>query len=194
MNFEIKIKALCLIFAFIFFSSTLRAQAKSVDVDLSDDSVWFQYNQMLIGEKFSNAELSGSFMYNTSDSRLFTVGLEMVEEVTFMTTWFDVGVGGKLFFGNVDDNDFLNLGLGGRLRYVIPKIKQVSIGANAYYAPEIVSFFDSKGLWKVGFQINYNILEQSSVYFGYRAIKTDLNKKKDVTIDKGVYLGLQISF
>lgn len=189
-----KLKTFCLTFALAFFSFTFAAQAQSIDISLSDDSAMFQYSQMIMGENFSNLELSGGFLYDTSDNRLFALGLELVEDLEFMTTFLEVGIGGKLFFSSVNEIESLNLGLGGRFSYFIPKINQLSLGSYGYYAPNIVSFYDSDRSWIVGVQLNYNILEQAAVYVGYRVIKTDIKNSGEITVDEGVHVGLKITF
>lgn len=174
------------------FSGSLQAQG--LDINLSNDSVQINYAKQLSSDQYGRKEAIAGLLYNRSDNIMFDAGLQIVDEAGSKTPGLEAGIGVKLYAGKTKSRQYLNLGLGGLLGFRPLSFNRLIFNISAYYAPSIVSFLDSSGLWELGAQIGYEIVPSASVYVGYRDIHTDIDVRGERTVDKGAFIGVSMNF
>lgn len=166
------------------------AQADSLDINLNDDTVEAAY-----ATYFRTAELSFGGLYNedredwVAHAGLLALG---VRESRGSRSY--AGLGGKLFFASVNDEEILALGLGGLLRW-FPGNGPVGVGASLFYAPDVVTGMDGEKFWEFTARVEFEVVkETASLYLGYRKIRAELDTGAKVDVDEDPHIGVRISF
>jgi hypothetical protein len=164
--------------------------ADSIDVNLNNDSI-----QAVYARKLPTAEFSLGFLDNSDrHDWVASAGLLVFGDNRSAGTRTEVGVGGKIYYASVGNQNVYALGLGGQAR-VFPNNGPIGIGGYVFYAPDIVTSGDGKQFWEAGARIEFEVVKNTaSVYLGYRKVRAELEVGGHVTVDSGGNVGLQINF
>lgn len=112
-------------------------------------------------------------------------------------TGFYVGLGVKAVYTSIDnsDLDYMALPIGGELSYVFANTIPVGITLSASYAPQSLSFLDSKDYLEYRFEVFAQLMNRASLYLGYRNIDTNYeDSSEDYTYNKSGYFGIKFAF
>jgi len=138
-----------------------------------------------------------NFMNATDNQKLFGAGIgatnkfEGVEgvELTF---------GAKFVWADLTDDNFSALPLMAKVRYSLPplmyNIPQVAFEGKVLYAPDALSFGDSKRYREFRFSGDIEIIENVKLYAGYRNIHTGYGSEKDYVFDNSYFAGIKMSY
>jgi hypothetical protein len=163
--------------------------AGSLDINLSDDSVRVNYSA-----PFHSAEYDVGFLYNEDDDWVANLGLLAHGIQESSTSRLKASFGGKVYYADFNDEEALALGLGGRISY-FPNNLPVGFGGYIFYATDVVTGLDAERFYDAGVHVEWEIMQTTSIYFGYRKVEMRLEKNgKDVKIDDGGHVGLKINF
>ncbi len=180
--------------------ASVTASARSLDVDLSNDSVQARY-VTFAGDTtgLGNSELDLGILYSSpqdskDDSVLGMAGLLVTGDAGTGSPGLSVGVGFKLFGGSVDGNSLAALALSGQLRYHPKAMGRLGLTGQIHYAPNIVTFIDADRFSSVTARVEYEVHPQAIVYLGYRKVWADLSNGPNIDLDNGGHIGLQILF
>lgn len=175
--------------ALAFASGT--AAADSLDVNIHNDALRIVYGMGL--ESVSRgAELEFGHMFNQDDQSVSHLGFIVSGENWSNAGVFDIGLGARGVYVDVDHLDATALALGGRVRF--SPIQRLGVGAFAFHAPEIVSN-DADGYTEWGVRLDYQVLPQAFVYVGYREIELELEDGgPEVELDDEGHLGMRLMF
>ncbi len=187
--------------AILTFSIAGAASARSLDIDLSNDSIQARY-VTFAGDTtgLGNSELDLGVLYSSSnagngdDSLLGMLGLLVTGDAGSGSPGLSVGVGFKLFGGSVDGNSLAALAVSGQLRYHPQSLGRLGLTGQLHYAPNIVTFIDADRFSSVTARVEYEVHPQAIVYLGYRKVWADLSQGPNVDLDNGGHIGLQILF
>lgn len=175
--------------SFLLFAT--RALADSFDINLSNDSIHAIY-----GRAFGAAEvtLGGLYVDKDDDPWAAHLGLLVSGEPRSAASRSEAGLGARLYYASAGSNDAAALALGGQFRW-FPGDGPVGVGAYGYFAPDIVTGLDAKRLWEAGARVEFEVVRGTAhVYLGYRRLELRLDNDTDVTLDKGVHVGVRIAF
>jgi hypothetical protein len=86
------------------------------------------------------------------------------------------------------------LAIGGQLRYSVPPYRRLILGAEGYYAPDVVTSSPAENVSYSSAYVGYEVVPDALVYFGYRDISADLRDRGDRTIDSGWHFGVRFAF
>ena len=102
----------------------------------------------------------------------------------------------KLVYFDLDgaDLDGSALALGGFFRHTLSSANLVSIRADLFYAPSVVSFGDSDRYLELSVRAEYKLMERADLFAGIRKIEIGLEDFNDADIDEGAFAGLVIHF
>ncbi len=165
------------------------AQAATIDLNLSNESVRAEYDAPLPQTRL---HLSVGGMYHEedgSDATLLHSGLHTQED----TAQYSVGVGAKGYWLNADGVNGFAVGIGGQGSFSVPQLPLVRFGGHLYFAPKVTSFSDVDGLTDFAVRASYQALKDVDVYVGWRKVSTDINGN-DGSLDKGLNLGFVMNF
>ena len=112
------------------------------------------------------------------------------------TTGVEVALGATLYGASVDDpdEDVSAVALTGEL-YVTPQdFNRARLAFAVSYAPEVLTFGEGKSLLDTAARIEYEVLNETRVYIGYRLTRVELEDAGDQDLQKGAQLGLNITF
>jgi len=170
-------------------------KADALDLNLNNDSVQLLYiSPFTSSDGIGGANLEVGVIYTEADDYLGIIGLDIKGEAGSGSPGLVAGVGLRGYGIGLDNIDISALAIGGLVQYSPPALNRLSVVAQVFYAPEILTFMDGKHLQSVEFRIEYKILTQATVYLGYRDIEADLDAGGSVDIDNGGHLGLRFTF
>lgn len=165
------------------------AQAATIDLNLSNESVRAEYDAPLPQTRLN---LSVGGMYHeedNADATLLHAGLHTQENMA----QYSMGVGAKGYWLNADGVNGFAVGLGGQGSFSVPQLPLVRFGGHFYFAPKVTSFSDLDGLTDMSIRASYQALRDVDVYLGWRKVSTDI-KGNDSSLDKGFNIGFVMNF
>lgn len=180
----------------IFFA--VASYAQTAAISLSENSALMRYSLLVGGQSFGRSESGVSLVYNENGGYLFDASFQVVDEVGAKFPGFYVGIGGKLYGGAINSDQFSAVGLGTQLRYSVFGMERVNIGFDGYYAPSVVSWLDATSLWELAGRLGYELLPQAMIYIEYRQFamtkeNADGNEQS-FDIDAAGRFGIQVEF
>lgn len=106
------------------------------------------------------------------------------------------GLGGRT--GYIDGEDSgqngVPLAVGGYVKYTLPYRNRLSIRADIYYAPDILTALDLERYEDYSVRLAYNFLRDGDIYIGARYVKGKFDNDSDPLFDNGLHLGVNIRF
>lgn len=164
--------------------------ADSIDINLNDDSI-----QAIYASNWRTAEFNMGLLTNTDqDDWAASAGLLALGEKQTGASRIEGGLGGKIYFADVADQDVLALGLGGEFR-AFPNNGPIGFSGYLYYAPNVVTAMDGERFWEAGARVEFEMVKKTAnIYLGYRKMRADLDNGQDVTVDSGLHAGVKITF
>jgi len=164
--------------------------ANSLDINLNNETIQATY-----ATNWRAAEMNFGFLNNTDQKDwAASVGLLSSGERQTGSTRIEGGLGGKLYWADVADQDVLALGLGGEFRS-FPNNGPIGISGYLYFAPDVVTSMDGKKFLEWGARVEFEMVKKTAnIYLGYRKMRADLKDGRDVTLDSGGHVGVKITF
>lgn len=105
----------------------------------------------------------------------------------------DVLLGARLFWLDSEDEHVYGVALGGGVKANI--IDKLSASGEAYYAPDVTTGGDSENILDLSTQLNYQLIENGTVFVGYRFYEIDTdNRFRNDEIYDAPYIGVKFSF
>jgi hypothetical protein len=179
----------------VMMTAASAVKADALDLNLNNDSVQLLYiSPFTSNEGIGGANLEVGVIYTEADDYLGIIGLDVKGEAGSGSPGLVAGVGVRGYAIGLDTIDISALAIGGLVQYSPPALNRLSVVAQVFYAPEILTFMDGKHMQSVEFRVEYKILTQATVYLGYRDIEADLDFGGSVDIDDGGHLGLRFTF
>ncbi len=171
------------------------AQAAEFELALSKDSAAIDIlnDSAMLGS--GGAELSFGGLYNDADDIEAHIGL-LVRGVPAGEQPFSFGLGGRIYFANLDEPDASvgALALGAGARYLIPGNIPMAVGADVYFAPGITTFSDGEDLLDLKIRFEADVLPSATAFIGYRNVVVNIEDGPSYDIDENVHLGIRILF
>jgi len=178
--------------AVLLCGSTL-VMAQEIDLTLSDNSALFRYLHHS-NSGYGHSEVDAGFLYTNDNDFLLMLGIQVEGEAGSGSPGLSAGVGVKGFTANTDAFDLFAVGIGGELRYSPPSISRLGFRIQLYHAPGIVTFMDADRFTYGTLSVEYEVLQQATVYLGYRNVETDIRGQGNAELDDDSHIGLRIMF
>lgn len=104
----------------------------------------------------------------------------------------DVSLGARLFFLDAESEDGFGaaLGIGGQTLLA----DKFSVSGQVYYSPEIITGGDFESTLDLEIRVNYQLIENGSLYVGYRSFEVDSEKFGSFDIYEDPYIGIKFTF
>ena len=176
--------------------AALPAAADSLDFNLSSDAAKLSYTRDLGPE---GLEAGAGLLHHDDDGEIFEGELHLVDRPEPGREALLLGIGGKVPVISDDrrDADGAALAIGGKLHYTLPMYNRAAVAADLYFAPSVTSVSDIDGYQEYAVRGEFKVLEDASVYLGYRNIELSYDGNSlggDRDYEDGVYGGLRIDF
>ncbi|WP_440903677.1 YfaZ family outer membrane protein [Catenovulum sp. SX2] len=164
--------------------------ANYLTADISNDA----FKAEISSDKLvQNARITATGIATDDDANLFAVSAVVagpVQEIENVTA----GLGGKLYFNDVNDENMQAFALGGYAEYQVPNAKNVSLLAEFFYAPGITASDDIDYQTDLNLRVSYQLLPNGAFFAGYRRIQVNIENGRNVSLDKGLHLGFEFQF
>lgn len=179
--------------ALALLGSSSAAFADAIDINLSNDVAQFQYMAPMGNISQGKSEFHIGFLYNDSDNVMGEAGLLVMNSAGRSDVSFGLGI--KTVAVTMDSNHGMALALGGQVRLAPLPDKKFGITGNIHLAPDIVTFGDADSYTETSVRVEYEIMQQTAAYAGYRKIEFGAKAgATDYTLDEGVHLGVRVAF
>ncbi len=180
-----KPSSLALLVGSVFVSTSFEVEADRLSFGLQDKSASVAFAAQVAPQALVTSE----YLYHTDNGSLFDVGLH----ATHKKGVHELGVGGKLVaaFGK-QSRTGQALAFGGLYRAAI--IRDLYVGASAYYSPTVLGFGDVSRHLQWDANLEYALMPNASLMLGYREVKMEFDSKPKLTLTDGFYLGLALQF
>jgi YfaZ precursor len=93
-----------------------------------------------------------------------------------------------------NDRDLLVIGLGLLASYQPPQLQGLGVYARAQYAPELLCFLDSEGLYELAIGLSYTVTPKATLSLEYQNTDVDFKNAGHQNIDDSLRLGVIFHF
>lgn len=187
----------------LFSRSTLIAllapmavSAHTVDLAVGEDAFRAAYEGDVAPAAGGTLKAEVGALHNTDEGDLIHLGLKVRGDAGGNTTGVEGALGATLYGASLDkpDEDVSAVALTGEL-YVTPQdLNRARLALMLNYAPEVLTFGEGKSLLDAAARIEYEVLNETRVYVGYRLTRVELEDAGDQDLQKGAQLGLNVTF
>lgn len=163
------------------------AMADQVDFALNNDAFSASYTSSRLG---NGASVDADWFHHVNRGNVVGLGLKIDQ----FRGGDSVSLGGKLVVISNDVKDASALALGGAFSVGLPGEPRVRFGGHAWFAPSVTSFADTDGFTDIDLRVGYRVLDRGELYVGYRYINVGYKNHRDLTVQDGLMVGMNLSF
>lgn len=180
--------------AMAFLSCGTVAQAGSLAIGLNDYSAEAILTQPVIEDRQGISEIYVRGLYNSrTDTTLGEAGLDVFGNIAGLQA-LKLGIGGRLYAADVDNEDVLAIALGGLARLDPAALNGVGAQLRIFYAPRILSFAECDRLLETGLEVNYEIMPRARVFMEYGNTKVNTESRGNIRADESIRFGVVFAF
>ncbi len=168
------------------------AGAHEIDLSVNADAFRTVYATAL----GASARFEGGVLHNSAAGDVFSAGVLAVGAPSVGKQKLAAGIGGRLAYldGDGSQRDGYALGLGGSVRWVLPRYDRVALSAEGYWAPEVLCGGDADEYLDGTVRAGFSITRQAEVYVGARYVRADYDNRPATHFDTGLNTGLNLRF
>ena len=106
------------------------------------------------------------------------------------------GLGGRLAYldGEGNNREGYALGVGGSVRWVIPRYNRFAVSGEYYWAPDVLAGGDAEKYVDGTIRVGYSFTKQAEAYIGARYVGADYDDRPSILFDTGMHIGLELRF
>ena len=196
-------KALILIMVMTPFSTVMAA---ALDLRLGSKTAEVNYMMQDATFGYGGADMSLGVFLNENDDVLATGSILVSGSSAGDVNGLHFGVGAKVYAGVLDfpspkDNqEGASIAIGGQARYIFAGKTPMAILVEGFYAPDVTSASDFKGLTEIRLAFELEITPSARAYIGYRKLEVEVNKglvnnnDNDRELDDKGHIGVRFAF
>ena len=161
------------------------AAANEIELSFSDELIDLRYTMDHYNNFFGRAAIARSD-YDDIDTNHANYTIFAQDKLES----FDVLLGARAFWLDAEDDDGYGVALGiGVSREILFKLHA---SVEVYYAPDIITGGDFDDLFDADLRLRYQLLENASLFVGYRKLEVDAGQDVDIYDDP--YVGIKFVF
>jgi len=166
--------------------------AHEIDLSVNADAFRAAYATSL----GTSARFEGGVLHNSDAGDVFSAGVLAVGDPLVGQLKLTAGIGGRLAYldGDGSQRDGYALGLGGSVRWVLPRYDRVALSAEGYWAPEVLCGGDADEYLDGTVRAGFSITRQADVYVGARYVRADYDDRPATHFDTGLNIGFNLRF
>ena len=175
------------------FLLCMNASAGEIDLSFNSDAFRVIYAQDI---ETNNLAWDAGFLNNSDKGYVINASLYLTGFASDGSNPLEAGLGGRSGYVDGDDSgqSGIPLALGGYLKYTLPNLNRISIRADAYYAPDILTAIDMEKYEDYTLKVSYNVMKQGDIYVGVRYVKAEFDNNTSQLIDNGMHVGIDLRF
>lgn len=138
----------------------------------------------------------GAFINETGDSLLHATIMARGVNIS-NGTQYKLGAGMKVIGGDLEIDEkvsALALGFQASILLGYADTNPLDFTVEGFFAPGITSFSDAEQFSEIAARLQVEVIGQARAYLGYRRITFDTNDFGEQRLDRGIHLGLNITF
>lgn len=168
------------------------AAAHEIDISVNGDA----FRSVFATSLKDNLRVEGGVLHNGDAGSLVSAGLLVTGDVTPGGEKLTAGIGARLAWldGDGSQRDGYALGLGGSVRWALPRYERFAVSAEGYWAPEVLSGGDADEYLDGTVRFGYSVTRQADVYLGARYVRADYNNRPSTFFDTGLDVGFNLRF
>lgn len=166
------------------------AMAASLDVDLNNDTLVGQYH---FSDKYAELGISAGAMLTDDKGELLHLTLRTQGQLANEQA-LRGGFGVRAYLASPRGGDnYQALALGGFIEMTVPKVPDLSLSLEVYYAPSITLTDDIDNQREINFRVSYQLFKNAAVYAGVRHLEVEQDDF-DYEFDEGPHVGFSLQF
>lgn len=168
------------------------ARAHDINLSLNDGAVRAAY-----GTVFSNGlRFETGWLTDSDEGDVVHAGLLVVGDVMPGGQKLTGGIGARLAYldGEGNNREGYALGVGGSVRWVIPRYNRFAVYGEYYWAPDILSGGDAEEYVDGTIRLGYSITRQAEIYLGARYTGAEYDDRPEILFDTGMHAGFELRF
>lgn len=171
----------------------------SLDLNFNDDSARLTFARLIDDDKL---EIDAGWLHHQDRGNLVSVSLGRFGEAGGGDQSVAAAIGGRLYLVDAEfgggttptlKQDGVALGIGGLFRLKLAGYDRIGFSGHGYYAPDVITFGDTKDLIELAGRVTYSVLREAEVYLGLRYINAGF-KTRDAKLDSGLHIGIRLEF
>ena len=175
-----------------FFLIGAPAGAHEVNLSFNDSALRATY-----ATGFSNGlRLDTGWLGDSDEGDVVHASLLVVGDVAPGGQKLTGGIGGRLAYldGEGNNREGYALGVGGSLRWVVPRYDRFTVYGEYYWAPEILSGGDAEKYVDASIRLGYSVTKQADLYVGARYTGAEYDDRPEILFDTGMHIGFELRF
>jgi len=169
------------------------AWSGELDLSFNDDAVRFLYIH-----DFDGSDLQGDLgiALNSDEGTAINASLYVTGLASDGTDPLEAGLGVRSGYvdGEFSKQNGIPVAVGGFVKYTFPAMNRLSLRAEGWIAPDVLSLGDLDRYQDFTFRAQYAVLKQADVYVGARYLNTEFSNGSRALIDNGLNIGFNIRF
>jgi hypothetical protein len=168
------------------------AGAHEINLGFNGDALRATY-----ATSFSNGvRVDAGWLTDSDEGDVVHAGLLVTGEVAPGGQALTGGLGGRLAYldGEGSNRDGYALGVGGALRWVVPRYNRFAVSGDLYWAPDILSGGDADEYYDASIRLGYSVTRQAEVYVGARYTGAEYDDRPSILFDTGMHAGFELRF
>lgn len=168
------------------------AVAHEIDLSLNEDALRFSY-ATVVGD---GLRIDGGLLTDSDEGEVFHAGLQVVGDAAQGGQKLTGGLGGRFAYldGDGSKREGYALGLGGSVRWAVPRYNRFAVTGELYWAPDILTGGDAEEYVDGTVRVGYSVTRQADVYLGARYVSADYDDRPSIKFDTGLHAGLTLRF
>ena len=174
------------------FCLAATAGAHEIDLSINSNALRAVYATSL-GD---NLRLDGGWLYDSDEGDVVHAGLQVTGDAGTGNKSLTAGIGARLAYldGDGGGRSGYALGVGGSLRWVLPRYDRFALSGEYFWAPDILSGGDAEKYVDGTVRIGFSVTRQAEVYVGARYTGADYNDRPSILFDTGMHAGFNLHF
>lgn len=176
----------------LVLSSAAIAATHELDLSLNSDAFRVGYAT----EVNDALRLEAGFLHDSDEGQVVHAGLVVTGDANPGTQDLSAGVGVRLAYldGDGSDREGYALGVGGSVRWLIPRYERFAVSGELYWAPDILAGGDAEEYVDSSIRLGYSVTRRAEIYVGARYLRADYDQRPSVNFDTGMNAGFNLRF
>jgi hypothetical protein len=168
------------------------AAAHEIDLSLNADALRLTYAT----EVGDGLRIDGGFLTESDEGDVVHAGFQVMGDAAPGNQKLTAGIGGRLAYldGDGSKREGYALGLGGSVRWPVPRYNRFVVSGELYWAPDILAGGDAEEYADGTVRVAYSVTHRADVYVGARYLSADYEDRPSIKFDTGMHAGLNLRF
>ncbi|MDY6957036.1 MAG: YfaZ family outer membrane protein [Pseudomonadota bacterium] len=182
--------------AAVALSMPFAVAAHTIDLAVGDEAVRVAYEGDVAPAAGGMLRADVGALHNEDDGDLIHLGLKVRGDAGGYTVGVEGALGATLYWAGIDhpDEDASAVALTGELHVTPQDWDRVRLAFTLNYAPEVLTFGEGESLLDTAARLEYEVLQETRLYLGYRLARVELEQGGDQDLHQGAQLGINITF